>query len=345
MTETMAPVPPASTSTAVPMLEARNIFKSFGSVQALTDVDFEVRAGEVMALVGDNGAGKSTLIKCLAGIYSIDEGDVFFEGKKVSISTPKDAAKLGHRGRVPGSRALRQPRRRPEHVPRPRGARHHLAPQGIGHGGEDGPDAEVALGHDDPLDPAARGKPLGRPAPVGRHRPRGDVELPPRHPRRADRGTRRRSDPAGPRSRQATRRSGSRGHPHLAQPPRHLRGGGPHHGAPPRAQRGIAQSARSDPAGGRPRHHGGRPDEGRGSQPDDGRGGRHERPRQHGRYPGRGRRVAGREQPGRPHAAPLGGDQGGRRGHVARDPRPDPDRRPSSTRRTATTSLPATSPT
>ena len=77
------------------MLETRNIFKSFGSVQALTDVDFEVRAGEVMSLVGDNGAGKSTLIKCIAGIYSIDEGDVFFEGEKVSISGPKDAAKLG----------------------------------------------------------------------------------------------------------------------------------------------------------------------------------------------------------------------------------------------------------
>ena len=48
-----------------------------------------------MALVGDNGAGKSTLIKCIAGIYSIDEGDVYFEGEKVSIYGPKDAAKLG----------------------------------------------------------------------------------------------------------------------------------------------------------------------------------------------------------------------------------------------------------
>lgn len=95
MTETIAPAQPASTGTTVPMLEARNIFKSFGSVEALTDVDFEVRAGEVMALAGDNGAGKSTLIKCLAGIYSIDQGDVLFEGKKVSISGPKDAAKLG----------------------------------------------------------------------------------------------------------------------------------------------------------------------------------------------------------------------------------------------------------
>src|SRR5690349_22791201 len=77
------------------LLELRGVYKSFGSVQALTDVDFEVRPGEVMALVGDNGAGKSTLIKCLAGIYSIDEGDVFFEGEKVWISGPKDAAKLG----------------------------------------------------------------------------------------------------------------------------------------------------------------------------------------------------------------------------------------------------------
>ena len=84
-----------SPNVVTPTLEARGISKSFGSVQALTDVDFEVRAGEVMALVGDNGAGKSTLIKCIAGIYSIDEGDVFFEGKKVSISGPKDAAKLG----------------------------------------------------------------------------------------------------------------------------------------------------------------------------------------------------------------------------------------------------------
>ncbi len=64
-------------------------------MQALSDVDFEVRHGEVMALVGDNGAGKSTLIKCVAGIYSIDAGEVFFEGKPVSIHGPKDAARLG----------------------------------------------------------------------------------------------------------------------------------------------------------------------------------------------------------------------------------------------------------
>ena len=81
--------------TDTPLLELRGVSKSFGSVQALTDVDFEVRHGEVMALVGDNGAGKSTLIKCIAGIHPMDEGEILFDGEPVSISGPKDAAKLG----------------------------------------------------------------------------------------------------------------------------------------------------------------------------------------------------------------------------------------------------------
>src|SRR5205085_571982 len=65
------------------LLELRDISKSFGSVQALTDVDFEIRSGEVMALVGDNGAGKSTLIKCVAGTHVPDSGQIFFEGEEV----------------------------------------------------------------------------------------------------------------------------------------------------------------------------------------------------------------------------------------------------------------------
>ncbi|HZO97523.1 MAG TPA: ATP-binding cassette domain-containing protein [Gaiellaceae bacterium] len=81
--------------TEPPLLELRGVSKSFGSVQALKDVDFEVRRGEVMALVGDNGAGKSTLIKCVAGIHPMDEGEIFFDGEPVSIHGPKDAAKLG----------------------------------------------------------------------------------------------------------------------------------------------------------------------------------------------------------------------------------------------------------
>ena len=82
-------------ATTPPTLELRGISKHFGSVQALDRAQFEVRDGEVMALVGDNGAGKSTMIKCVAGIYSIDSGQVRFDGKPVSISGPKDAARLG----------------------------------------------------------------------------------------------------------------------------------------------------------------------------------------------------------------------------------------------------------
>jgi D-xylose transport system ATP-binding protein len=78
-----------------PLLEIRDISKSFGSVHALNGVDFEVRPGEVMALVGDNGAGKSTLIKCIAGTHSPDHGQILFEGREVHIGGPKDAAKLG----------------------------------------------------------------------------------------------------------------------------------------------------------------------------------------------------------------------------------------------------------
>ena len=84
-----------ATPTPTPTLELREVSKNFGSVQALQGVDFEVRDGEVMALVGDNGAGKSTLIKCVAGIYSIDDGQIFFEGEPVTIHGPKDAARLG----------------------------------------------------------------------------------------------------------------------------------------------------------------------------------------------------------------------------------------------------------
>jgi len=78
-----------------PLLQLRGVTKSFGSVQALSDVDFEVNKGEVMALVGDNGAGKSTLIKCIAGTYTMDDGELLYDGEPVTIANPRDAAKLG----------------------------------------------------------------------------------------------------------------------------------------------------------------------------------------------------------------------------------------------------------
>lgn len=72
-----------------------NIEKSFGKVQALKGVDFEVRPSEVVGLVGDNGAGKSTLIKVLSGYHLADKGEIYFEEKKVSITSSLDARKLG----------------------------------------------------------------------------------------------------------------------------------------------------------------------------------------------------------------------------------------------------------
>jgi D-xylose transport system ATP-binding protein len=95
VTDAAVDTTPTATTEAAPTLETRGVSKSFGQVNALTEVDFEVRSGEVMALVGDNGAGKSTLIKCIAGTYSLDSGEVYFDGQRVSINGPKDAGRLG----------------------------------------------------------------------------------------------------------------------------------------------------------------------------------------------------------------------------------------------------------
>ncbi len=78
-----------------PLLELRGVSKHFGAVVALHEVDFAAPAGTVTALVGDNGAGKSTLVKCVAGIYRIDGGEVIFDGNPVSIHHPKAASDLG----------------------------------------------------------------------------------------------------------------------------------------------------------------------------------------------------------------------------------------------------------
>jgi D-xylose transport system ATP-binding protein len=85
----------ASLSSPRPILEVKGLSKRFGAVQALSEVDFEVYPGEVVALVGDNGAGKSTLIKCIAGTHLPDEGKIFFEGREVKIHSPSDATRLG----------------------------------------------------------------------------------------------------------------------------------------------------------------------------------------------------------------------------------------------------------
>ena len=77
------------------LLALRGFSKSFGPVRALHEVDFEVDTGEIVALVGDNGAGKSTLIKAIDGVQPPDTGEAYFDGKKVTISTPQAAERLG----------------------------------------------------------------------------------------------------------------------------------------------------------------------------------------------------------------------------------------------------------
>jgi D-xylose transport system ATP-binding protein len=80
---------------STPLLSLKGINKSFGPVHVLKDVHLDVYPGQVTALVGDNGAGKSTLIKCIAGIYTPESGDVIFEGAKVDIDGPRSATALG----------------------------------------------------------------------------------------------------------------------------------------------------------------------------------------------------------------------------------------------------------
>jgi ABC-type sugar transport system ATPase subunit len=77
------------------LLSLRGISKSFGAVQALRDVNFDVVPGKVTALVGDNGAGKSTLIKTISGIWQPSEGEMLWKGKPANVRTPRDADALG----------------------------------------------------------------------------------------------------------------------------------------------------------------------------------------------------------------------------------------------------------
>ena len=80
-----------SNNSEIPILQTKNISKSFGHVQALKNVDLDLYPSEVVALIGDNGAGKSTLIKIISGIYQRDSGEVLYKGEKVEINEPKDA--------------------------------------------------------------------------------------------------------------------------------------------------------------------------------------------------------------------------------------------------------------
>jgi len=94
-TSTSTPTDPPPQTPGQVVLRMRGISKSFGSVKALTDVDLDVVAGEVVALVGDNGAGKSTLVKILAGVHPQDAGEIELDGHTVSIPDPSTSITLG----------------------------------------------------------------------------------------------------------------------------------------------------------------------------------------------------------------------------------------------------------
>jgi ABC-type sugar transport system ATPase subunit len=86
---------PAGAAKQVPLLELRGIGKNFGPVRALTDINLDIPAGQVTAIVGDNGAGKSTLIKTISGIWQPDQGEIIWKGRPVHLHSPRDATELG----------------------------------------------------------------------------------------------------------------------------------------------------------------------------------------------------------------------------------------------------------
>lgn len=84
-----------TTTQAEPMLRLEGVSKYFGGLTALSNVNFEVYPGEVVALLGDNGAGKSTLIKCVSGVYKPDEGRILFNGRDITNTPPATVRELG----------------------------------------------------------------------------------------------------------------------------------------------------------------------------------------------------------------------------------------------------------
>ena len=230
------------------MLELRGISKRFGAVQALTGVDLEVYAGEVVGLVGDNGAGKSTLIKCIAGINLIDDGPDLVRGPAGDHSRPRttrsalgistvyqDLALCDNLDVVANLYLGREQADR--HPRRGRAARRG----GDGEARHRGAARPLGL---DPQRAHADRLALGRAAPIGGGGALGDVELQAGDPGRADR----RAGVAQTRQVldliRRLREQGPGGDRHQPQPGRCVLGRGPHRGAAPGPQCGHLRRAR-----------------------------------------------------------------------------------------------------
>jgi len=82
-------------ATAQIVMQAKGLVKRYGQVTAIDGADFELRAGEILAVIGDNGAGKSSLIKCLSGATIPDEGEIWLDGKPIHFKSPMDARRVG----------------------------------------------------------------------------------------------------------------------------------------------------------------------------------------------------------------------------------------------------------
>jgi len=85
----------ASTTSAPPILQARDVSKFFGAITALRGVNLQLMPGEVLGVVGDNGAGKSTLMKVLSGLFAPSEGEIVFEGRTIHMQSPRDSRQIG----------------------------------------------------------------------------------------------------------------------------------------------------------------------------------------------------------------------------------------------------------
>ena len=85
----------SSNSNSTPMLEMRRIYKGYGPVQALSNLNFRIAESEIVGLLGDNGAGKSTLIKIMSGIVPVDQGQIFWKGKEIQLRTRRESEQLG----------------------------------------------------------------------------------------------------------------------------------------------------------------------------------------------------------------------------------------------------------
>ena len=295
----------SSENGAEPLLRLRGVSKNFGPVQALVDVDLDIRAGEVTALIGDNGAGKSVMIKCIAGIHAPERGEILWDGKPVRIRTPREAAALGIET-VYQDLALCNNLDIVQNMFLGREREQRHLPRRGGDGEIGRRDPLQPRGDDRALDPPAGRLALGRPAAVGGDREGRALGSEARDHGRADGCARRRPDEDGARPHPQARRAGARGAVRLPQHERRLRGRRPDHRALSRPRGRAATGERARPA------DRGRPDDDREvgaarqerRRAPDGQGRRDRRAARVGGRPDRGGGAPGRARTFRPSSPP-----------------------------------------